>query len=115
MSLRDDIFAVNDRKIEPVQVPEWGKTLYVRSLSGAERDTMETALLNANRAGTLKGLGRAIVAVAYGCDETGASIWTQEDAPALADKNANALERIRKAGDVLNKLDTSAEETLEKN
>lgn len=115
MSLRDDIFAIEDRKIEPVTIPEWNCTIYVRSLSGAERDTLEWGLLDAQKAGKLKLLGRAMLAAAYACDESGAPIWTEADVPKLADKNALALNRIREAGDKLNQMTKAAEEELEKN
>ena len=55
------------------------------------------------------------MAIAYGCDETGASIWTPADAAMLAEKNGQALDRIRNAGDTLNKISTAAEGELEKN
>lgn len=41
---KDQIFAVDDRKIEEVYVPEWGGHVRIRSLSGRERDRFEAEI-----------------------------------------------------------------------
>ena len=41
MNLRESIIAANDLKRESVEVPEWGVTVYVRTMTGEERDQYE--------------------------------------------------------------------------
>ena len=47
MSLRDEILGYDDLAREPVLIPEWGnKTVYVRIMTGAERDWLDAASLD---------------------------------------------------------------------
>ena len=50
---RDQIREVDDRKIEFVAVPEWSKDpeagVFVRGLSGTDRDSFEMAMLDQKR------------------------------------------------------------------
>ena len=41
---RDQILAVSDIQTEEVHVPEWGGTVLVRGLTGAERDEFEAGM-----------------------------------------------------------------------
>ena len=41
LSLRDRILSADDRKKEAVFVPQWGLSVFVRTLTGAERDDWE--------------------------------------------------------------------------
>jgi hypothetical protein len=42
---RDDILGVQDRRVEVVEVPEWGGTVRVRGLSGSARDRYESGMV----------------------------------------------------------------------
>ena len=46
MGLRDDILQIDDLPTESVEVPEWGMTLFVRSMNGCERDQYEVGLMD---------------------------------------------------------------------
>lgn len=48
---REAIREVDDRKIEPVEVPEWGGSLFVRGLTGTDRDSFEMAMIVQRNAG----------------------------------------------------------------
>ncbi len=84
----DQILAAKDIKVHPVDVPEWGGAIYVKTISGTERDRFE-AMLNQDKAGF-----RVKFIVAAACDETGKSLFTSEHVTALSDKSGVALNRV---------------------
>ena len=42
---RDEILAASDLTKELVEVPEWGGSVYVRAMTGTERDSYEESVL----------------------------------------------------------------------
>lgn len=94
---REQIIEADDRKTEDVAVPEWGGTVRVRALSGAERDAYEAGIVQLRGDGSksvnLKNLRGRLVSLSC-VDEAGNRIFTDEDAIALGDKSAAALERV---------------------
>lgn len=42
---RDAIKVIDDRVVESVEVPEWGGSIFVRGLSGTDRDSFEMAMI----------------------------------------------------------------------
>lgn len=94
---KEAILAAEDRQTEDVAVPEWGGTVRVRGLSGTERDAYEAGIVLISRSGqrsvNLKNLRGRLVALAC-IDEEGNRLFTDEDAIALGDRSAAALERL---------------------
>lgn len=94
---REAILGANDRKTEDVDVPEWGGTVRVRALSGAERDAYEAGIVTLRANGAkeinLKNLRGRLVSLSC-IDEEGKRLFTDEDAIALGDRSAAALERV---------------------
>lgn len=85
--------------------------MYVRSLSTAElRAYQAKARAEADQA-TREGLLSATII----CDEAGDRVFQDEDAPALAGKNAKVLDRIAAAFSKLNALDSDEVTAIEKN
>lgn len=116
MSLsREQILSVEDIKIETVEVPEWGGSVCIRSLSGAERDALEWSVKQAAESGALGQNARARFAAAFICDESGKALFSADDVEALGKKSASALERIWNTGNKLNKLGDAEVEGLAKN
>lgn len=111
---RADILAVQDAKCEPVECPEWGGTVYVRTITAKERDRWE--LLNENvktSPGTANVRG-SLLAMAI-CDEHGKSMFTMADAEALGAKSANVIDRLYEAAAKLNGIgNRDTEETKKK-
>lgn len=97
MLTRDQILSASDRPTEEVSVPEWGGTVLVRALSGAERDAYESGIVTVSNSGTqrvnLANLRARLVAMAC-VDAEGKRLFSDEDAAALGDKSAAALERV---------------------
>lgn len=102
MLTRDQILKSQDRVIKKVDVPAWGDCVYVRSLSGAERDEFEEGNLIRERdkkRGTMSYDVRMqnakvrLVTMAV-CDESGNLLFQESDVETLATKNAAAIAHL---------------------
>lgn len=104
---KQDIFAVDDRPMQPVDVPEWGGGIFVRAMSGLERDTYEGGLLERRGLPMREKLKntRAELVVLCVVDEDGNRLFSDEDIDPVSGKNAEVLTRIAMAASKLNKLD----------
>jgi hypothetical protein len=121
---RDQILAANDLEVREVDVPEWGGTVKVRALNGAERDRFEASLRKERRRadgkeGTevvantdnmrAKLVARAVV------DDDGKRVFTDADINALGEKSALVLDRLFDVVSDLSGLSDTAAEEAEKN
>lgn len=115
MLTREAILAADDLPRELVQVPEWGGEVFVRTITGAERDRFEAALLgnskSKNPQDRIRNV-RARLAVLCCCDDAGQRLFRDEDAEALGAKSAAALDRVFAVGSRLNRLSKRDEEQL---
>ena len=105
-SLKELIFAANDVQRIPVVVPEWGVTVYIRTLSGTERDAFEGGLMKGKgkqREPDLANLRARLVALCA-VDEEGNRIFDKSDVEALGKKAAAPLDRLFTAAQELNGL-----------
>lgn len=93
---KNAILSQSDREIEMVEVPEWCGVVFVRSLSGEERDQFEASIIERNGRDVRTNLRnlRARLVVLAACDESGNPIFSPGDADALGAKSAAALDRI---------------------
>jgi hypothetical protein len=97
---RDAILEAEDRTTEDVEVPEWGGTVKVRSLSGLERDQFEASVASIRWNGTTPTVesnrtnvrARLVSLAAVG--EDGRPLFTERDLLVLGSKNAAALSRV---------------------
>ena len=115
---REAIQAAQDRKPREVFVPEWGGVVFVRRLSGPERDDWELAqyaLLDAKPGDKYAGGRnvRARLVLATACSEDGAPLFTLEDLPWLAEKAGAALGRVYEASRLHNGMTEEAMQELE--
>lgn len=116
MSLtREQILAIKDRKTVEVQVPPWDGAVFVRTLSGQERDELESAIRDASKAGDIMRDARARFACAFASDEEGTPIFTLADVDSMTGKSAAALDLIVNAGMALNAMREKDAEELQKN
>jgi hypothetical protein len=94
---REQILGASDRKTEDVEVPEWGGTVRVRSLSGSERDAYEAGIVqlrgDGSRKFTLENARARLVSLAL-CGEDGERLFSDADIAELGKKSAAALERV---------------------
>ena len=94
---RDDILKCIDERFKDVEVPEWGGTVRVRSLTGAQRSKLITSSKDATVEDWIERLVAATV-----CDDKGEPIFTHEDVKELKNKNSAALNRVFEVADDLN-------------
>jgi hypothetical protein len=86
---RDEILAVDDLKLEKVEVPEWGGYVMVKPMTAIARDRFEKQ----HSDGKLKNYRATIMARCI-CDDTGNLIFTEADIEALSKKSASAGSRV---------------------
>jgi hypothetical protein len=103
-------------KIVRVEVPEWGGAVFVKELSGKERDQFEISQLEgkgANKRVNYVNMRAKLVAYAT-CDENGKRLFNEADAVRLGDQSAKALTRIYSAASDLSGLTPEDVEELTK-
>ena len=93
---RDDILQASDITKELVSVPEWGGDVYVKGMTGAERDKFESSIVAQHGKEQSVNMAniRAKLASLTICDENGKRLFTEMDVQALSQKSAAALQRV---------------------
>jgi len=114
---RAAILAAVDIQTEEVYVPEWGGTVWVRGLTGAERDEFEKGILIERKRGFSVELAnfRAKLAAMSMVDAQGQRLFSEADVAALGKKSAAALGRVYDAAARLAGLSAEDVEELTKN
>lgn len=105
-SLRDRILAAKDLPSKKIHVDLWHEDVWVRSLTGAERDEFEASCVAGNgpdRARNVKNLRARFVALCL-VDGEGQRIFAFEDAAALGNKNGDVLSMLFAEAQNLNGL-----------
>lgn len=112
---RDAILAAQDLKTEDVPVEEWGGTVRVRMLTGAERDAFGASLLDPKtgkpnmRDYMTKLLARCIVG------EDGQALFAPDEVALLGAKSSTALQRVYAVAERLNSMSAASAEAAEGN
>jgi hypothetical protein len=92
---------MDDLPREEVFIPEWKGNVYVRALTGAERDQLERMIAKDN-------VSRAAIVALCVVNEAGERLFTDKDVQKLATKHGSALERIVNAALAFNALTDEA-------
>ena len=105
--------------IERVDLPELGPDafVFVRGLTGAERDLFETSMLKDDGTGldpARRGNIRARIAVLTACDETGERIFASADLKDVTAMRADVLDRITATAQRLSGMAPAAVDQLGK-
>lgn len=92
---REAILAAEDLRSVDVDVPEWGGTIRVRMLTGAEMDQFMATVQQHQVNGKIdpKTL-RARLVILTAVDEDGARLFTDDDLDALQGKSHAAIARV---------------------
>jgi len=99
MSIREQILATDDIPKKLVEVPEWGMSIEVRGMTGADRTAiLENAVNPTTGVVDLKIMYPDIVIASAHDPETGEKIFSPEDRDLLMAKSATALDRLAEAG-----------------
>jgi hypothetical protein len=102
----EQILAADDRKVEEVQVPEWGGSVCVRHLSGLEAVDLYVQLKGIAGTETEKAAARMVASLsAFLCDTEGKQLASIEQAKLLIGKSAVAVNRIVAKGHAINATD----------
>lgn len=103
------ILSAEDRGRELVDVPEWGGSVYVQAMSGAERDAFEASMLEINedakgRVTTTRKMENLRAKMCARClvGEDGVRLFEEADIAALGAKSAKALDRVFSVAQRLN-------------
>lgn len=107
------ILAADDLKHEDVDVPQWGGTVRVRMMTGAERDEFRTSIASGD--GIPVGRFSVALLAATLIDEKGARLFTMEDIDQLAEKSAESIDKPAAVAMRLNGLGGTSTEDAAKN
>lgn len=114
---RDLILRALDLPTEPVEVPEWGGTVMIRSMTGAERDAFESSMLTEkegeSRIAKMQNLRARFCASVIVAEDGVTSLFTPDDVAELGKKSAKALNRVFEAGRKLSGFTDSDVKELE--
>lgn len=114
---KDQILGANDLPYKDIDVPEWGGSVRIRTMTGGERDSFEAEVYEADgdkikmnhsdfRA---KMLCKCIVG------EDGKRLFTDKELSELSKKSAKALNRLFNVAQDLNGMSDRAQEEITKN
>ena len=112
---KESILSADDLTMEEVEIPEWGGSVWVKALTGTQRDKYEQSMLDMRRVGQKTVVkptmtnAKAQLAVQCVVDEAGVRLFDNNDARALGDKSACALNTI---ADVAMRLSGMTEQDL---
>ncbi len=113
---RDAILAVDDLPIKEVKVPEWGGSVFVRSLTAADRDKYESSIVMADSEEKKYENIRARFLALVMVDQKGEVMFKEEgDVLLLGKKSAAALDRVWGVAQHLNKINKADIDQLSKN
>lgn len=114
---REAILQADDLVRELVAVPEWGGEVFVRTLTGKERDQLEASVVEMKGKKAEANLVnlRAKMCALCMVDDEGKRIFGEADMEALGGKSAAALDRVFTVAQKLNGMSTEDVEELTKN
>jgi hypothetical protein len=127
LATRESILGKNDLRIEKCIVPEWDNAeVYVKSITGAERDRFEASLVQ-DKTVTVKKTGRKktiratslerirarllVIAICQGPDNP-LPLFSEDDIEMLAEKSASALDPLFEIAQRLSGFSQEEIETL---
>ncbi len=110
---KDKVLSANDLPVQEVPIPEWGGSVFVRTMMGDERDAFEIAAMNGD--GLNRENFRARLAVATVVDADGGRMFDDSDKDALGKKSSAALDRIMSVALKMNGMSPSDVEDMVEN
>ncbi len=105
MLKRDDILKAQDLRSIDIDVPEWGGSVKIQTMTGAARQIFQNSV-NKKSGVPDNMMERLIIATVI--DDNGEPLFIPSDIPALAKKSAVALTRVFEAAAELNGLTAKA-------
>jgi len=109
------IKAADKKNLLPVEVPEWGLTVWIKQLTVGERDSFEAEAFAARKGDGLMDNPRSKFLVRTLCDESGQPLCKPEEFAELAALSSKPMERLFEVAQKHNRLTDSDVEELAKN
>jgi len=114
---KEQILGAKDIKIEKISIPEWGGDVFIKGMTGSERDKFEASIVEMR--GSQQKLNmvnvRAKLACYCLCDEKGERLFSDAEMLDLAKKSASSLQRIFDTAQRLSGIGDADVESLVKN
>lgn len=110
---KEQILAASDVTIKTVDVPEWGGSVAVRSVSAKGRAVFENIFTEWGK-GNIELAYPKILALTL-CDEQGNLLFSESEAEALGNKNGTVAGRLVKAAFEINGIGGAATEQAKGN
>jgi hypothetical protein len=114
---KEQILQASDIQLKEVDVPEWGGSVYVKGMTGTERDKFESSIIEMR--GSQQRVNmidvRAKLACYTICDESGKRLFTDNEVKELAKKSASALQRVFDVAQKLSGIGADDVDSLLKN
>lgn len=108
---KEAILGVDDLPREQVHVPEWGGDVFVRTMTGVDRDAFEASLIGQER--RMENVRARLVALTL-CDENAKRLFDDQDVSALGAKSARALDRVFTVAQRLNGIGAEQSDAAKK-
>jgi hypothetical protein len=92
--LRAKIFEADDITKELLEVPEWGVTVEIRSMTAAQRATLTEGISSTTDKVDVSNMyAKTVIATVFD-PETGLPVFTEKDREAILSKNGAVIERL---------------------
>ena len=112
---KEQINEIDDRPTLEVEIPEWGGSVLIRTLSAAQVDDFGASMLDKNGNATkLQNLHARFAALVL-VNEDRSPMYTEQQTAQLGNKSAKSLTRVWDAGRKFNKMDAGDVESAEEN
>lgn len=113
---KDQIMKADDLPFRDIDVPEWGGSVRVRTMTGGERDAFEAQIYDADSNGIrlnrenfrAKLLSKVLV------DGAGTRLFSDKEILLLSGKSSKAIQRLFDAAQELNGISGAEQEAVEK-
>lgn len=122
LSNADDILAIQDREYEDIEVKQWGLTVRIATMSGADRDKWELSMMQTDASSergfklNMDAYSRAGLIALCLVDENFNRIFnTPKKVEALSQKSAAVLDVLYEASQRINGITDADIDDLEKN
>lgn len=93
---RDAILSADDRGFDEVDIPEWGGTVRISSITAGQRDAYEQSMIEERGRDRRMNLrnARAKLIVLCAVDEAGRPLFSKDDVNQLSRRNAKPVDRL---------------------
>ena len=113
---KDAILSAKDTEMHEVDVPEWGGTILLRSMTGEQRNNYEYWAHQQSKADSpdYRGIRERLI-ICCAVDDNGDPLFSEDDLAALSSKNSEVIDRLHDRCQAICGMDADAIEEAAKN